>query len=165
MGNSGSAHSIVARWNNSDHLVSYSGTKCDVIELRTNKKMVIKGVGLVKAAGANAHATVEIINQRDGEVISSSRFEVRPDSSENNQIKLLDNEMTLQPGTIYKIMVVYEGAGCCTYADTLPVIKDDDHEVSIRRDLDASTKNLNRQFNLITDLMFERYDRRGLFCV
>lgn len=165
MGNNGSTHSIVARWNNGDHLVSYSGAKCDVIELRTNKKMVIKGIGLVKAAGSNAHATVEIINQKDGAVISSSKFEVRQDGAENSQVQLLEDEKTLQPGVIYQIMVVYEGAGCCTYADTLPVIKDEDCEVSIRRDLDASTKNLNRQFNLITDLMFERYDRRGLFCV
>lgn len=164
MGNTESVFSIVENWNHNQHGSASAAPKCDVIELTSNKKMVIIGIGIVRPNDGMAQVSVEIRSLEDDVVVTSEKFIVQSDQDEKSEVKELEKERVLRPGVIYRITILYEGASCQTYDTTVPKIESQGHVVTIRRNLDASTELHSRQLNLITDLEFELYDKGRNCC-
>jgi hypothetical protein len=164
MGNTESVYSIVESWKQNQQGSEYAGPKCDVIELTSNKKMVIIGIGVMRPNDGTAHVSIEIRSLEDDVVVTSEKFTIEADSDEKSEVKQLERERVLRPGVIYRIIVLYEGASCKTYDTTVPMIKNEGHVVTIRRNLDASTEFHSKQLNLITDLEFELFEKGRNFC-
>ena len=164
MGNTESVFSIVENWNQNQHGSAFTGPKCDVIELTSNKKVVIMGIGVVRPDDGMAQVSVEIKSLEDDVVVASEKFLVHNGSDEKSEVRELEKERVLRPGVIYRITVLYEGASCQAYDTTVPKLKNQGHVITIRRNLDASMEFHSRQLNLITDLKFELYEKGRTCC-
>lgn len=164
MGSAESTCSIVARWGDGQEDISDSEPKFDVIEIRSNKRINLTGIGIVRPINKSAQVSVEITNLKDDTIIASDKFTIDTDLMEKHCIKSLSKSATMSPGNTYRIQVIQKGASCGTYDSTIPVIWRDDHEISIKRMFEISMEETFQQINMITDLCFALNEKDRACC-
>ena len=158
MGNQIPTTSIVSAWGNEDAQASYSKPKYDSIEIRSNRTTDLEGIGIVRPIGGEGFVALSIQDTQNKTQIYYEEFRLEPNFLSKSEIKTLKGEVTLQPGIVYRIRINYQSKGCFSYLDSKFAIKDDDHEVEMRRDASGTPEGDYRQVNLITDLKFSDDD-------
>ena len=163
MGNQVSTTSIVSAWGNEEAQASYSGPKYDSLEIRSNKRTELEGIGIVRPIGGEGFIGLSIQDTQNRTQIYYEEFRFEPNFLSRSEIKTLKGKVILHPGIVYRIRVNYQSKGCFSYLDTKVVIKDSDHEIEMRRDAGGTPEGNYRQVNLITDLKFDE-DKKGRGC-
>jgi len=155
MGNSESTTAtIVSIWGDKEREINVSDTRVDIVEIRTNRRSELFSIGIVRPIKGRAQAKLTIRNLKEKGLAFEETFDVRANFLEERCIFNLPRKVLLQPGYVYEVKVIYEGAPCYTYSEMNPKIKlDDDYEVLLRRNLDDSrNSNQYRLQNMITDI-------------
>jgi hypothetical protein len=153
MGNTETTASIVALWGDKERENNLSDPRIDVLEIRTNKRSEIHSIGICRPLKGRAEAKLTIRHTKEKNILHEETFEIRSNYLEERCIFQFKKRIPLQLGAVYEIKVTYEGAPCYTYSESKLRIREEDHEIELRRQLDDNRNSNNyRALNLITDI-------------
>ena len=155
MGNIQLSTPIVQDWGNSEAKKVHTNAMFDTIEIRTENKFTLKGIGLVRPLQGSSQITLTIMSASGNGMVYHERFINEVNFLQKSYIQPLRETIILEPKNVYKISIYYEGSNCYTYKESRDIVKIHESEVHIRRREGLFSEGGYRQANLITDLQWQ----------